>query len=92
MGYEYDIFLSYPRKGQVCPWVYNHFCRCSETAWTVIWNKSRASLSIVRSRLVFDGRTISKMPYCIAGCWLQFGLTIFSFTMVPRGVEQHVTT
>ena len=25
MAYEYDIFLSYPRKGQVCPWVYNHF-------------------------------------------------------------------
>ena len=25
MAYEYDIFLSYPRKGQVCPWVHNHF-------------------------------------------------------------------
>ena len=25
MAYEYNVFLSYPRKGQVCPWVHNHF-------------------------------------------------------------------
>ena len=25
MAYEYDIFLSYPRKGQVSTWVHNHF-------------------------------------------------------------------
>lgn len=24
MAYEYDVFLSYPREGQVCPWVHNH--------------------------------------------------------------------
>ena len=25
MSYEFDIFLSYPRGGQVGPWVHNHF-------------------------------------------------------------------
>ena len=25
MDYEFDIFLSYPRAGQVGPWVHNHF-------------------------------------------------------------------
>ncbi len=25
MTYEYDIFVSYPRKGHVCEWVHTHF-------------------------------------------------------------------
>ena len=25
MAYEFDVFLSYPRAGQVGPWVHNHF-------------------------------------------------------------------
>jgi hypothetical protein len=26
-GYEYDLFISYRRRGTVCEWVKNHFVR-----------------------------------------------------------------
>ena len=63
MAYEFDIFISYPQKGHVGPWVQNHFLPVLRDSLDAELADAPRISWIQNNQLVHDGETIFSKPY-----------------------------